>query len=52
LSNNACWTKFLSELLRDRKDILVRGPVGFPAEAHKTETKVLEAKQLIADHSG
>ena len=44
-----CWTKFLSELLHDREDILVGGPIGFPSGGHKTETKVLEAKQLIAD---
>jgi deoxyribose-phosphate aldolase len=44
-----CWTKFLSELLSDRKDILVGGPVGFPSGGHKTETKRLEMTQLIAD---
>ncbi|MBD3307781.1 deoxyribose-phosphate aldolase, partial [candidate division KSB3 bacterium] len=44
-----CWTKFLSELLSDRDDILVGGPVGFPSGGHRTETKVFEAKQLIAD---
>jgi deoxyribose-phosphate aldolase len=44
-----CWTAFLSELLSDRKDILVGGPIGFPSGGHKTETKVVEAKQLIAD---
>ncbi len=44
-----CWTKFLSELLGDREDILVGGPVGFPSGAHRTETKLFEAKQLIAD---
>ncbi len=44
-----CWIALLSELLSSREDILVGGPVGFPSGAHKTETKVLEAKQLIAD---
>jgi deoxyribose-phosphate aldolase len=44
-----CWIPFLSELLSDRDDIFVGGPVGFPAGAHKTETKILEAQQLIAD---
>ncbi|MCP4399512.1 MAG: deoxyribose-phosphate aldolase [bacterium] len=44
-----CWTKFLSELLSDRDDILVGGPVGFPAGAHTTDTKAFEAKQLLAD---
>ncbi len=44
-----CWTKFLSTLLSDRDDILVGGPVGFPAGAHTTETKVFEARQLLAD---
>ncbi len=44
-----CWAKFLSTLLSDRDDILVGGPVGFPAGAHTTETKVFEARQLLAD---
>lgn len=44
-----CWTRYLHDLLSDREDILVGGPVGFPSGAHKTEFKILEAKQLIAD---
>ncbi len=44
-----CWTKFLSELLNDRDDILVGGPVGFPSGGHKTATKAFEAQQLLAD---
>lgn len=44
-----CWTRYLHKLLNDREDILVGGPVGFPSGAHKTEFKILEAKQLIAD---
>ena len=44
-----CWTRYLHELLSDREDILVGGPVGFPSGGHKTEFKILEARQLIAD---
>lgn len=44
-----CWITYLKELLRDREDILVGGPVGFPSGAHKTDTKAFEARQMIAD---
>ena len=44
-----CWTKDVSDLLQDAPEVYVGAPVGFPGGAHKTCTKVLEAKELIAD---
>lgn len=44
-----CWVSFLAGLLSEHKGILVGAPVGFPGGAHKTETKVFEARQLCAD---
>ena len=44
-----CWTVLLRELLKAHDDIFIGGPVGFPGGAHKTATKVFEAKQLIED---
>ena len=44
-----CWVAFLSGLLKGHKGILMGAPVGFPGGAHKTETKVFEARQLCAD---
>jgi len=44
-----CWTKTVNELLKDDPDIYTGAPVGFPGGGHSTETKVFEAKQLIAD---
>jgi deoxyribose-phosphate aldolase len=44
-----CWTKDVHTLLKDTPEIYVGAPVGFPSGAHKTCTKVLEAKELIAD---
>lgn len=44
-----CWTKNVSELLKDSPNIYVGAPVGFPGGAHKTCVKVLEAKELIED---
>lgn len=43
------WIKTLSEMLKDDDDIFVGAPVGFPSGAHKTETKLLEAKMMIED---
>lgn len=43
------WTALLSRLLRDRPDIMVGAPVGFPAGGHTTETKEFEARRLIDD---
>jgi deoxyribose-phosphate aldolase len=44
-----CWTHTVSELLKDEPNVYVGAPVGFPGGAHKTSTKILEAKELIAD---
>lgn len=44
-----CWVKTLSGMLTDDGDIFVGAPVGFPSGAHKTEVKILEAKELIKD---
>lgn len=44
-----CWVKDLSELLAAEEDIYVGAPVGFPGGAHRTETKLLEAKYLVED---
>jgi deoxyribose-phosphate aldolase len=47
-----CWVGYLADLLKDDDDILPGAPVGFPGGAHKTEIKVLEAQELIADGVG
>ncbi len=44
-----CWTKTVSEMLVNDPDIRVGAPVGFPGGGHKTQVKMLEAEQLIAD---
>ena len=44
-----CWVSLLSDLLADHPDIYVGAPIGFPAGAHKTRTKLVEAEQLLAD---
>lgn len=44
-----CWVKDLSDLLAEEDDIYVGAPVGFPGGAHRTETKLLEAKYLVED---
>ena len=44
-----CWTKTVSDMLKDDPDIRVGAPVGFPGGGHKTQIKMLEAEQLIAD---
>lgn len=44
-----CWTKTVSDLLKDEPDIYVGAPVGFPGGAHKTSVKLLEAEELIRD---
>jgi len=43
-----CWVGLLRELL-DGSTTMVGAPVGFPAGAHATSTKVAEARQLMAD---
>ncbi len=44
-----CWVKQLSQLLAPIDGVYVGAPVGFPGGAHKTETKLLEAKLLVED---
>lgn len=44
-----CWVSLLSDLLSADADIYVGAPVGFPSGAHKTNTKLIEAEQLLAD---
>lgn len=44
-----CWIKDLSRLLENNPEIYVGAPVGFPSGAHKTEVKLLEAKNLVED---
>lgn len=44
-----CWTRTVSEMLKDEPDIYVGAPVGFPGGAHKTCVKKLEAEELIRD---
>jgi deoxyribose-phosphate aldolase len=47
-----CWTPLVAELLRDRPDIVVGAPVGFPSGAHRPETKRFEARTLVEDGVG
>lgn len=44
-----CWVSCLAQMLKDEREIYVGAPVGFPGGAHKTETKILEAKLLVED---
>ena len=44
-----CWTSTLSRMLKDVEGVYVGAPVGFPGGAHRTETKIFEAKQLLDD---
>lgn len=44
-----CWIKTLAKMLESVDGVYVGAPVGFPSGAHKTETKLLEAKNMIAD---
>jgi deoxyribose-phosphate aldolase len=43
------WVRTLADKIKDIKDVYVGSPVGFPSGAHRTETKLLEAKLLIED---
>lgn len=43
------WVKTLARLVGDLDDVYVGSPVGFPSGGHRTEIKLLEAEQLIAD---
>lgn len=43
------WVSTLAPMIQEVTDVYVGSPVGFPSGAHKTATKLLEAKELIAD---
>lgn len=44
-----CWVSTLAPMLRDVAGVYVGAPVGFPSGAHRTETKLLEARLLLED---
>lgn len=44
-----CWVSTLALLLKDVDGVFVGAPVGFPSGAHTTQTKILEAVQLLND---
>lgn len=44
-----CWVKTLANMLKDVDGVYVGAPVGFPSGAHKTETKIVEARNLLTD---
>ena len=44
-----CWVSTLADMLKDVDGVYVGAPVGFPSGAHKTETKIFEAKELLKD---
>ncbi len=44
-----CWVKQTADMIKDVSGVYMGAPVGFPGGAHKTEVKLLEAKQLVAD---
>lgn len=44
-----CWVATLADMIKDVDGVYVGAPVGFPGGAHKTETKILEAKELLKD---
>jgi deoxyribose-phosphate aldolase len=43
------WVSFLRERISEKDEILIGSPVGFPSGGHRTDTKVHEVKQMIAD---
>ena len=44
-----CWTRTVSELLKDEPDIYTGAPVGFPGGGHTTAVKLAEARGLVED---
>ncbi len=44
-----CWTRALSDMLKEEPDIFVGAPVGFPSGGHTSKVKMLEAEQLLLD---
>lgn len=43
------WIKVLAPMLKDEPDVYVGAPCGFPSGASTTETKIIEAQQMILD---
>ena len=43
------WIKTLAPMIKDEKDVFVGAPCGFPSGASTTETKIIEAQQMILD---
>jgi len=43
------WIAVLAPMIKDVPDVYVGAPCGFPSGAHTTQTKIIEAKQMIAD---
>jgi len=44
-----CWVSFLKKMITSKDDIMIGSPVGFPSGGHKTDIKVAEVKQILAD---
>ena len=44
-----CWVPTLAKRIAHLDDVYVGSPVGFPGGGHTTQTKLVEAKQLIED---
>lgn len=44
-----CWVSTLAKRIAHLDDVYVGSPVGFPGGGHTTQTKLVEAKQLIED---
>lgn len=43
------WIKVLAPMIKDEPDVYVGSPCGFPSGASTTETKIIEAQQMILD---
>ena len=43
------WIKVLAPMIADEPDVYVGAPCGFPSGAATTETKIIEAQQMILD---
>lgn len=43
------WIRTLAPMINDVSDVYVGSPCGFPSGAHTTETKLVEARQMISD---
>ena len=43
------WISTLAPMIKDVPDVYVGAPCGFPSGGHTTETKLAEARQMIAD---